>query len=676
MQQNDFLRFALILSSGQAATFKKNLEKIIKLILWDSYSTPLSSLEISRRAKDVYSLSFSADEIEKVIIKSHSNSFVINDNKYDPFFTTYTITPDENEKLNKSNDSDQLLYVIHDFQKSFKDEILFSEDQLREIILRYIYDVFNSDTKTVLSLMNYHSDELQIENSSHRFTIEEANCINKFLNWDNPQKNKLVYTLISSCYEFCMMTVKKDNNSYSSVFRGKMFFLDTNVIFRLAGFNNNERKEVITSFLDRCRKCGISINYTNFTNVEIEKTLKHRVHMLSQLFHQSQPVRIEAFDRLSSKYSNNDFYAIYVEWTKNPINKIGDYESFLSFLKRDVTKYLNDMNFVRFDSFEECDKLGEFDNECTSLRNFKLSTHKDFPVRDSSIKIDIENYLYLKKLNSSNSTNSFAGKKYYLISTDQAYIEWAKAKCPGEIPTIVLPSVWYSLMLKYSGRADDDYGAFCQFLTLRLSNEDELSDKKEEMLAYIISLNESAEIKEEIIFDIDERLKHEPNDIENIEMFVEESHNKITQRAIDQKVTVLNKEHQKEKEALLSKTQMKLAETKLEGINEGKTHVIKAQAKQKVARNKKIRIIAIVLGIFGVVIFTSTLIISYVSQKGIAFMTLSFISNNSIILSITSAGISAISFLFSRLNKYINILSIDEDVVVKEISKKLGRYKI
>ena len=77
MQQNDFLRFALILSSGQAATFKKNLEKIIKLILWDSYSTPLSSLEISRRAKDVYSLSFSADEIEKVIIKSHSNSFVI-----------------------------------------------------------------------------------------------------------------------------------------------------------------------------------------------------------------------------------------------------------------------------------------------------------------------------------------------------------------------------------------------------------------------------------------------------------------------------------------------------------------------------------------------------------------------------------------------------------------------
>ena len=36
----------------------------------------------------------------------------------------------------------------------------------------------------------------------------------------------------------------------------------------------------------------------------------------------------------------------------------------------------------------------------------------------------------------------------------------------GDIPTFVLPSVWYSTLLKYKNRTENDYGAFCKFLSM------------------------------------------------------------------------------------------------------------------------------------------------------------------------------------------------------------------
>ena len=69
------------------------------------------------------------------------------------------------------------------------------------------------------------------------------------------------------------MTVKKDKTVFASIFKGKEFYLDANIIFRLAGFNKTERKDAVTAFLSKCRECGVKINYSNFTSEEMDPTL-------------------------------------------------------------------------------------------------------------------------------------------------------------------------------------------------------------------------------------------------------------------------------------------------------------------------------------------------------------------------------------------------------------------
>lgn len=83
--------------------------------------------------------------------------------------------------------------------------------------------------------------------------------LNKFLNWNNKGKNKIIFFAASYAVDYCMLTVRKNYNSYNSIFQGKIFYLDANVIFRLAGINNQERKVVISSFIDKSIEQGISI---------------------------------------------------------------------------------------------------------------------------------------------------------------------------------------------------------------------------------------------------------------------------------------------------------------------------------------------------------------------------------------------------------------------------------
>jgi len=282
MKQNDLLRFALVLSDEQATTFKKNLTKIVKLVLFDCYGTSITIAEIVKRAKEHYSLMFSDAEINDALNNDRSHIFVETHYAADPIYTTYTITPKEYDKLKKRDTADLIVGISSRFIDGVGRGCPFTVGQLKSIVYRYIYEVFNTDINTVLSLMNYRGEKLISKISSERFTDDEIIWLNAFLNWDDLEKNKFICNVISSCYEYCMMTVKKDNSSYSSVFNDKEFYLDANIIFRLAGFNNDERREVVTAFLNKCHDCGVKIIYTNFTNEEIESTLAHQVDLIIQ----------------------------------------------------------------------------------------------------------------------------------------------------------------------------------------------------------------------------------------------------------------------------------------------------------------------------------------------------------------------------------------------------------
>lgn len=682
MKQNDFLRFALVLSDGQATTFKKNLTKIIELVVFDCYGEAITIAEITKRVKEHYSLIFSNAEIKDVFNKDHAHIFVETHNAVDPVYSTYTITPEKYDKLKKRDKADLIVNIASRFIAGIGIGCTFTVSQLKSVVYRYIYEVFNTDIITVLSLMNYQGEKLISKIPPERFTADEIICLNAFLNWDDLEKNKLIYDMISSCYEYCMMTVKKDNSSYSTIFNSKEFYLDANIVFRLAGFNNDERREVVTAFLNKCHECGVIIKYTNFTNVEIESTLEHIVDSIRKLLNGQDPICIKAMERLSSKYANLDLYEQYIEWTKKPGNKTGDYSSFLIFLKHSVTKYLTLMQFAKFESFEDKSKNGDFERLCEDFTAYKSQRCKG--TYEGSIKVDVENYLYMMQLDATVKTNSFLDKKQYFITADHTYIDWAREKIPGAIPTFVLPSVWYSLMLKYNGRTDDDYNAFCQFLNLRTTNvEGELNEKKEQMLESVLRMEESSQIKEEIIFDIDRRLAEDTSDIEDIEAYVEESHTRITEGKVKEAVATVENRHSVEKEALITSVEKEAQQKHDAGYKKGKdegfstgvengiTRVIQQNAKSIVSRNRFIRVFAIVISIVSILAFIVILILAIFTDKiEAASSLLKLLNENATIFSFATFMLSALALLVTQLNKHVEILSLNVTVVECKLKKR------
>lgn len=562
---------------------------------------------------------------------------------------------------------------VEQFLNENQSEEFISCFELEDVICRFLYQGFNSDIQTVLALMNYHGEPKQWDLDVKGFSEREIISLNAFLNWENTPKNELIFKYVSFCYEYCVMTVKKDKTVFASIFRGKEFYLDANIIFRLAGFNKEERKDAVTAFLNKCQECGVKINYTNFTNTEINNTLEHYVELIKNLLGGSFPISIEAVQQLSSKYANIDFYAQYVEWTKQPKNKIGDYSSFLADLKRQVAKCTATMKFKAFETFNQPKAKEKFAEYSSDLKAFKAKRNRG--TFEGSIRVDIENYLLMHKLTENTRSTSFFDEKYFFITADHVYIDWTREKMPGTIPLFVLPSVWYSIMLKYHGRTDDDYASFCQFLNQRIAEPpDELQEQKTQMLAYVLEMDESAEIKEEIIFDIGQRLTNTTNPIEDVEIFVEESHTKITDAKVSEAVKQVQETHRQEKENLSRTVKQQLGDERntglQEGIKQGRKEVLHSQAKHKVKIHKGIHVGLIVFTIVFVLVLVVVLIAQYVSGRGITVPVLLFVKDNSLILSIISGAFAVLCILFAKLEKYVSWLSTDVQVVEKKLEKK------
>lgn len=84
---------------------------------------------------------------------------------------------------------------------------------------RHFYTVFNTNTTTILDLINRNYDyteSLSIEQFG--FSTEKKEMINQFLYWDDPGKNKCVYEMVSCCFDYFMMTTKQ-NSAF------KLFFI-------------------------------------------------------------------------------------------------------------------------------------------------------------------------------------------------------------------------------------------------------------------------------------------------------------------------------------------------------------------------------------------------------------------------------------------------------------------
>lgn len=522
MEKKDFLRLSLILNDNQSTTFKNKLKRLITEVLREHYGDGMTIQEIVIELRDNFALEFSANEILS-IIKGDEKTFVIKHKNSDQILNKYDLSILAYTKACERSSGVSLTQIINDFLSTKTQDI--SVEQAEDLILRFLFIEFNEDTE---NLLNYMNKSISFPIPDENFSDEEKTFIDSFLSWDNKNKNRLVFNALSSSIDYCMITAQRDTRLIKDMFFNKTFYLDTNIIFRLAGINKQERQINAEAFIKKCKEVNITIKYTNLVEEEIDNTVEYYVDSLAKTLGSHQHISPEAYALLSNNSVNDDFYKEYVLWVKDTANTSGNYSAFKSYLKKKIHKTLAKFEYEAIHTYNY--RYKNFDELTCDFYEYKRKNHRN-PSRQS-IQTDINHYLFLKEKNGNKGHASFIDLNSYMITEDRSFVNWSKEYYPNTVPMVMLSSLWYSILLKFSSRTENDYVSFSQFIKFNLQIECKPFDKRRSDILYkILSLDESTEIKDEVIYDINSKLKTDYQD-KDIDYIISTSHATITDRKI------------------------------------------------------------------------------------------------------------------------------------------------
>lgn len=510
-EEKDLLRLAMILENQGATTRDRYICKFVEYVLFDSEKSELSSLEICTCIKNRFQLEFDLTEIEAAVKKRGIG-------RLEETQGYYRLTPKVANQLSSQKSSlDQLRNYL----------TLFSQDRPNVdieatlmLVQKYLYFCFNSNASNLLSLIGENPKHIDSTTFTAEFnpSQEEIDIINDFIHWENAEKNKFMYSVVSSCYEYCLITANKSPTISKSIFRGKKFFLDTNIIFRIAGFNKDERRFVSKVFVEKCREVGVALCYTSAVLTEIYRVIDSQIKYIRVITNEQAPVDANLISKLSSNYEVNDFYTLYYNWCKEPQNRYNDFPSFRNYLTGMISNVISNFEYIDSTIIKDYDENEQqlFD----TLMKFKSEKRPYKKTTIESIKTDVKQVLYLNSIRPK-SAKSLWDMNEYIVSADQLLISWAEETFNG-VPIVVIPSLWLSIILKVSGRAtENDYKSFCMFMTLRHSRTDDntIHINAVELLSKLSEKTIDSSLKEQIIAEIlSNRGKYsfsEPNDYDS-----------------------------------------------------------------------------------------------------------------------------------------------------------------
>lgn len=279
-------------------------------------------------------------------------------------------------------------------------------------------------------------------------------------------------------------------------------------------------------------------------------------------------------------------------------------------------------------------------------------------------------YMFLREKNSDCEKNSFLNVKNYFITFDNVLVNWTAKINKGDITTFVLPSVWYSTLLKYKGRTDNDFEAFCKFLSFTTGADEiknEQSKTREKILIKIISLNESSNYKEELIFNIDKKLREGNIEIDDVDEFVLQEQNSFVKQKVELALKEANEQHNKEINDIKVQSDNIEKSSFSKGFEAGKEEIYDKEVKRILRRNKLIRNISFVFLILTSLVLLVSLTIIFLNDKFNDFFKKT--ADKAVIPDLMATMLSAIIRIVS---KKTNIFSLDQDAIKNKI---INKYK-
>ena len=180
-----------------------------------------------------------------------------------------------------------------------------------------------------------------------------------------------------------------------------------------------------------------------------------------------------------------EIYGKYYEYGKK--HKEWSLEAFKRSVLAQLDKCIKEFEYDEYESFEVIDS-DKFKGYVSSLKEIK---------DEKVVKTDVNNVMLVMKSRETKSDS-------YMISADAKLINLCKDIFIGKRSIVEFPSVWLSIIMKYTGRASsDDYASFCRFIRLPIYTVDKDIKTKIEIKKRILAMDATSNIKDRIFEELE-----------------------------------------------------------------------------------------------------------------------------------------------------------------------------
>lgn len=661
-----FFRSAFLFDDNIDITRQRYIAEITKALLFESESGQANIKEIYKHIKETLGIEFALEEIREaldqylgtIIDKKHDND------------DTYCITSEGFEQVCKNKEKLDLKKHIEKFFNSQTIES-FSASEAQDIIIKYIYEQFNKSAASISSILT----GTLLEFDSCKYTHQQKELINAFLNWKDADKNKCIFTAISRAYDFCVITGTEDKSVYD--FSNCEFYLDTNIVIRLAGLNNETRMELIDRFISRCKEKGICLKYTSFTKEEIYQAINTQVRYIEEICRDYSLIAPSEMCYYAYNNMSEGFYKDFYQWSKKNKSQ-NNYPGYKSYLYEKIDRILSGFQ-------EETTNISYFASpNGYDIRALFASIKECMPIKsDPVIKTDLNNILYVHEKFKKTPEHQIS-----FITADNELISWTRQTFISQ-SLAELPSVWLSIILKFSGRTSDkDFESFCKFINLRITPQNNTLEDKLDLLACVQICTTDQDLKNMVLkelrinsskyqqyntpeYKVKAALEYTIDSIKDEttrEVYAQSNENSA--KEIERIKISLEKEKLQFIEEQERQKKIELESSYQNAKNEGNLESIERIASSKAT--KRIRLFYIIATIFSIAIFIIAVILIYCVITGKVDL-----QRLDLLLTICSIAASVIGATFLFIIFERGLCRCDKTALIRKLIFKIGnKHKI
>lgn len=422
--------------------------KFVEAVFVSNNNALMSIVQIANAIEDILDLTFLEEEIRKIV---GDNEYFIEILRSPRENTMYKLVEQRYRTL--SNRCTQNIKETIERYINANTDLIVSKDEFEEIINKYLYSLLNKNILSYQQVINPVNGKFK-DFTIDSFSTKEIEIINQFLLWDDENKNKDLFKLISYCVEYAIIVNNSSEQVLTNSLRNKVFYLDNAFIYRMLGINGETRKRRALSFIKKCKENGQKLKISKFTKQEFIDTIDYHINLLN---------RSTPFGKISPTafkiYANGGgVYEFYHNWRNGRIAY--GFDLFKAYILGEYNNLISTYNIeedykVPFDEKESIEIVQKYADEIGAIKQ----TNR--PLLHFA---DAQNMYWIEIARQDNNI-SISDTQYYFVTSDQKLQLWDNEHSTNQ-PITLLPSQWMGLLLKYVSRTNDDFKSFVSFLSI------------------------------------------------------------------------------------------------------------------------------------------------------------------------------------------------------------------